>query len=217
MKNFSAYLNRHQGLLALLALVASVLIAIAPGLSSDWMKLPEQQRNINTVVIFGACVLVLSVVIDSWYVHTWGWLGGLRFSTAAGRAALVQSGRNEVEERVAAERRAAQRPVWRLQRRKDWGDEEDIFILYNRGAAVASNVQVKSLDSDEFVVSNPTPLKSTFYEDPMGDTGRQVVGYLGDKSMETGVHVCVSWVDLNGDPQEDRDVFISPEELKRAN
>lgn len=215
MNDFSAWLNRHQGWLSLIAIVVAVVVAVAPGLSSDWMKLPEHQRNINTAVIFVTCLLVASFIIDSWYARTWARLAGLKlFSTKASREALVQLGRNEIEERVKAERRSAQRPVWWLSRRKDWGSEEDIFILYNRGSAVASNVQVKSLDTGEFVVSDPNPLKGTFYKDPMGDTGHQIVGHLRDKSMETGVHLCVSWIDLNGDPQEDPEVFISPEHLK---
>lgn len=86
------------------------------------------------------------------------------------------------------------------------------MILYNWGKAIARNVEVKCADRDEMVITNPSPLASSFDKDPMGDTGRQILGYLREKGEQQGVHLSISWVDLNGDRRTEP-VFVPPESL----
>lgn len=209
MKNISAFLNRNQGLWAVLPL----LIALASGFSSAWMKLPEQQRDINIAVIFIAGLLVVSLVIDAWYARTWGWLGGLRVSTAARRAALVQNGRDEVEERVAAERARVRKPAWEIHPHENRGHVD--YTLYNKAYPV-TKVQLTA-PSEYFDFEGYAPRFPDPFEGQIGGgfSGKYFPGHPTDKGMSEGVDFTVHWVDENGDPQQKVE-RVEPEHLKRS-
>lgn len=135
----------------------------------------------------------------------------------AQRESLIEQGRLDVHQAVAAERKAARVPIWRAARARVGGyaSHDNYLILWQDGEEVATDVMVESTDTGRLAVCESVPARSVVVAEDLWKRGhgRAVAVEIRPEGLRFGVHLQVSWLNLNGDRQH-QSVFVAPEHLR---
>ncbi|MEV7827082.1 hypothetical protein [Microbacterium enclense] len=193
--------------LAFVGAVAAVFVV-------DWIRAEVKAVSIEGFwvplllwILFGGVVaaavvlFAMSLFRTQWRHASWGWLFGFRLLSRKAREDLEAKGYQVREAALVRERASVRKPAWSVEPTSfgpDW------FWLRNYGYG-ATEVKIEPVDTRFFVPSKPAywGTEQVGDDSPGASQGKQFQGRLTRRGRDEGVSFRVTWLDANGDQQEE--------------